>query len=1211
MCRIANRLSNSLFGGLFKFLLIFALLCGGVASPTAPTARAAPDTPTSPDDTPITLVSSAATRYTLADPKLFWYTGVPACPPTATAASSDQNNGGEYTELIRRIATYGSTVRTLYSEQRNCNQGQVASNLVADNDFLYWLNGQGLQMLSTNANPGDAPQLMNALVAGFGEVADGGDKVFTINYVGNNNYAVSYVLKANKQKVAIASYDSFPSNLQWDGTYLYYKVNGNLIRVNPGVDSGITIVPAVSSYFAEGRRLTFCTINPFHCFFSNTVYVAKGRQVFVYNNENNSLGSTPVYTSVDPNATIAELITDFSKLYLFEGRPIPCSPEPCFPSYNYVLNRTTRGGGTVDALYTFGPTLFNGPSNLRANSDYLFWQENEQIQRIAKDASALPQVNLRITGMEITQGIQNLSNSVLLVKGRRTFVRLYVKSDGVSIANVGAQLVATSLESGPLAPVNTVGTKITVRNSPSRNDIEQSFLFELPWSWTQQNSLTLRATLNPYKVPLEPNYSDNGNTTSVSFLPSPTLSAEFYRLNYTLGGTTYRPRISADVLKTYSWIMRAYPIGGAIGTNFKPRLWDVDGNTWLGSYVNRTHPDCTKSKIGSSDLNLCASYYTNGWLKYYRDHGWVPNTNDFYYGMISDSSGNFPRGQALYSKTSVGPSGTPCSPFNLGCGWDTDGSYADWYAGHEMGHSLGRAHPTASAALCGNSASDNSYPYPNGQIGPNDGSMEGFDVGDPSFGIARRVYPGTTWNDVMSYCNNQWISDYTYTGMYNYMISHPTAVVAANVGVINGDLLSVAGAIDTAEKSGSFAMVRRLTTATSLVAPTPGTYAIRLLGESDNLLAETAFTPNPAEDSPLSGFDLVIDFVAGTRKVQLVDTGSNSVLAIQTVSANPPTISDVALVAASNPVTGTVTLGWTASDPDGDTLTFDIFYSRDNGATFQPVQMNAIGTSSQIDTAVLGGSGTAILRVVASDGVNTAEAASAPFVMANKAPEPYILLPEDNLHIHYGQLVNFNAMAFDPQDGLVGEAGFAWQDAGGNLLGNGPLISLDALPVGTNVITLLVTNSVGETATTTVTVIVDDDLSLPGPTLTAAPDPISWQISVDTTTAQTAPLTINNAGSGSLTWSAISDQPWLTLDVISGTVSADGDPMTINVTADPNGLAANQTHVGHITVTTSGLDPVQSVEIPVSLSIGNVWDQPASVAPPGGEQKVYLPLVQR
>src|SRR5262249_53066669 len=68
-----------------------------------------------------------------------------------------------------------------------------------------------------------------------------------------------------------------------------------------------------------------------------------------------------------------------------------------------------------------------------------------------------------------------------------------------------------------------------------------------------------------------------------------------------------------------------------------------------------------------------------------------------------------------------------------------------------------------------------SYPYPNGNIGPtpNTYHMEGFDVGDASLGLPLRVYPGTSWNDVMTYCNNQWISDYNYNAMYSYAIAHP------------------------------------------------------------------------------------------------------------------------------------------------------------------------------------------------------------------------------------------------------------------------------------------------------------------------------------------------------------------------------------------------------------------------------------------------------
>ena len=236
-----------------------------------------------------------------------------------------------------------------------------------------------------------------------------------------------------------------------------------------------------------------------------------------------------------------------------------------------------------------------------------------------------------------------------------------------------------------------------------------------------------------------------------------------------------------------------------------------------------------------------------------------------------------------------------------------------------------------------------------------------------------------------------------------------------------------------------------------------------------------------------------MNVVPGTRKVQLVRT-STAGAGHPLDQRQPATVSNVALQGAPNPVSGVVTLTWTASDADGDPLTFDIPYSRDNGVTFQPIAAGLATTSTQIDTAQLGGSGTARLRVIASDGANTGFGDSATFVMANHPPQPAILNPENNLHIHYGQLVNFSGMALDAQDGTVADAGLVWTDRPGTTPWGGPLISLDNLPVGTNVITLQATNSIGLTASTTVTVIVDDNLDLPGPTLSAGPAQVSWQV---------------------------------------------------------------------------------------------------------------------
>jgi hypothetical protein len=1207
----------------FLLFLLAVLLSGsGLIALNAP-AKAETDAPL---DTPVTLVGSGVTSYALAAPKLFWHTGIPQCPPALQGENADSANAQapDEIETIQRIATYGSDKRALYSQSQNCNQGKILSNIVVDADYIYWIGPQGLMQLSTNANPGDPAQLVNAFVQSPGELAVASDRIYAIyNNSGGSNTKVGYVWKNNHQLVTLATPGNYAGNIQTDDKYVYFLVGTTLRRIDPNTASNVALTTSVTGYYPEGSRLIFCSINPFQCFYSDNVYVAKSASIYIYNNNTSSLGSA-IYTSVDSTASVRELVTDFSRLFFIESRQTNCSP---FCSYTDIILRSTRSGGSPVGIYTYGPNFSSGVIHLTSDGTYIFWQEAGMLQRMAGDASALPSINMKVTGIEVTQGIQDTGNSVLLVKNRRTFVRVYVKSDGAAVSGVTALLTKRG-DPFTLSPVNQSGTKITVRNSPNRTDLEQSFLFELPWSWTTGSSLTMDFTLNPYKVPLEPNYADNTTSATVSFNNSPNLSVEFFRLNYKIGGTTYKPRITQDVLATYSWIMRAYPLGGAVGQNFKPRLWDVDGGTTLGKWVNRTDPDCYDVYDDpDDDVGLCASYFTNGWLFYYRVATMMGQlnvglkTNAFYYGMISDASNNFPRGQAIYDKTSVGPTGIPGSPFSLGSGWDTDGTYADWYAAHEIGHSLGRAHPNAgsddpatknTAENCRHSRSDPGYPYGNtsssaAPIGPASGIMEGFDFGDPAFGIARAIYPSSQWNDMMSYCVRQWISDYTYEGIYSYMIGHPSleAEMPANVAV-NGDFLMAAGSIKSDGSAANFALLRRLSSVVNVPPITPGAYTLRLLDAGSNVLADYAFTPDTSDDANVLTFGQVVNFVAGTRTIQVIKTSGGQVLVSVPVSANAPTISNVALQGAPNPVSGVVTLGWTASDPDGDLLTFDIAYSRDNGVTFEPVAVNVTGSSTQVDTASLGGSGTAILRVTASDGVNLAFADSAPFTMANKPPQPFILTPGAETHIHWGQLVNFSGLAIDAQDGTVADAGLSWQDTGGNVLGTGPLFSTTNLPVGVNVISLVATNSVGVSASAAVTVTVDDDLNLPGPTLSAGPGLVGWQVENGSTTLQTANIVINNSGSGNLDWTASENVAWLSLSATSGTLNAADDSTTITVTADPTGLAGDQTYATDITLNNAA-DPTQTITIHVTLSLGDVH----TVINSPVIQTLYLPIIIR
>jgi hypothetical protein len=270
-----------------------------------------------------------------------------------------------------------------------------------------------------------------------------------------------------------------------------------------------------------------------------------------------------------------------------------------------------------------------------------------------------------------------------------------------------------------------------------------------------------------------------------------------------------------------------------------------------------------------------------------------------------------------------------------------------------------------------------------------------------------------------------------------------------------------------------------------------------------------------------------------------------------------------------------------------------VLYSRDGSATFEPLRFNVDGSTAQVDTAGLGGGGAAIFRVVATDGVLSAETDSPQFTMANKPPVPRILSPYDGFHMRYGQLVNLTGEAPDLQDG-VGDDQFVWSNQNGEL-GNGALLSTSSLPVGKNQIQLSATNRDGLSASATITVFVDDDLNLPGPTLSAGPLQVGWHVASGTTQPQTAEVQVNNSGDGTLSWKATSDAPWLTLSAASGTA-----PTILTLTANPGGVGNGATATANLRLVAPGApgQPDQTIVIPVFLTVGKLFGSSGASAPP-------------
>lgn len=1188
---------------------VLMLLCTLSIAP-APASSAPFATSAAPQaqEQPTVLVPSPVYSYTLAGSKIFWTT-------------SGKWTCGEFGEKVgvqslNRIATYGSPVRQLFLREPKPCEGFLLgfSALVADDQYIYFLdlNNDGLFRLSTNANVGEAPELLDAdwqgLAIDLGAVYGFGFQ--------NGSTVIKRFSKTDSSVKALTTVPANASFLSSDGKYLYWRSGDKLMRYELSTGAQATFTASgVTSYYATGEIEVCNGI----CTVANYVYVAQGKNIIRYAN-GTTTSSTPFYLSPDSSARIYSMTADkANNLFFFEQRTTSC-PLPCFPNDTDLLIRIANSGSqaSVIAVEALVDTQ-DARMNLTTDGTFVFWKiwNYTDVKRLPTNAGALPLTNMRITGIEVTQGIQNLNNSVPLIRGRRTFVRVYVQSDGDPVPGVTMHL---SNDANPLQekvyPINDVGPRITVPKTRVREDLNNSFLFELPLSWTYSD-LKLRAELNPNRVPPQASYANNSRTFGpFSFVPSPRLEVQLVEFAYRLNNVNYIPT-AQDEQGVISLARRLLPLASTPGyiedlsSGFRPNV-TLQSDDGLPSRVDQTNEECKSLLVKNPDgtikadyRNMCATYYANGQLAKLRS-AWGLAENTFMYGMIAHPPEISVRG--VNTGTSSGAAESPETAI------------------HEIVHSLGRNHPFSGSVdddnKCGNSLNDGGYdkeyPYPDSQIGPTGGDLMGFEGGDASLGIAKatRPAPATSsspgWYDIIGYCGPQWISDYTYTHVLDFMNANPPALLqSTGSSRVSGDFLSVIGLINPSNGATIIHDLSRLNAVAAIPSRTPGVYSIRLLNGQGKVVADYRFTPEMAHNGAgMLAFNQVVPFVANTTQLRIVNIASGQTLISRTISADAPVVSNVTLQGTTNPVVGNAMLTWSASDADGDALKFDVLYSRNGGATFQPLQINLHTTSAQIDTSQLGG-GQTIFRVLASDGANTAQADSAPFTVAAKPPQPRILNPGDGARVHWGTLINFMGEATDPQDGGVSGSGLIWTNQKGMKLGTGAVLTRDDLPVGVNKITLTATNSAGLSASASVTVIVDDNLNLPGPTLSVGPTQIGWHVAPGTTTPQTAQLTISNAGSGDLNWTASSNQPWLTVSAASGTVKAREGATKLTVTANPSGLQRDKSHLATLTLSkpASGGEPAQTIVIPASLSVGETFNPPAQA--PSNSRRIYLPFIRR
>lgn len=226
--------------------------------------------------------------------------------------------------------------------------------------------------------------------------------------------------------------------------------------------------------------------------------------------------------------------------------------------------------------------------------------------------------------------------------------------------------------------------------------------------------------------------------------------------------------------------------------------------------------------------------------------------------------------------------------------------------------------------------------------------------------------------------DQRWIDN----GQYGTLLGTVTA--AAMQAASTSPYLIVSGYIYTATNSATLSPAFLQDTPNDLPLPA-GPCSVELLDAADAVLAAgfvdlaaplhiTPADPNAPEiELPSSEpfFSVSLPWSAAAAKLRVVCGGST--LLTQTRSANAPAV-DFSNVSEGANLSGNTNIAWTGSDVDGGTLSFQLQFSEDGGATWLPITPLGSSGSFDLDTTRLPSGAGRMLRVLATDGFNTSYA---------------------------------------------------------------------------------------------------------------------------------------------------------------------------------------------------------------------------------------------
>jgi hypothetical protein len=723
---------------------------------------------------------------------------------------------------------------------------------------------------------------------------------------------------------------------------------------------------------------------------------------------------------------------------------------------------------------------------------------------------------LIFNGMEITQGIQNMKESVKLIADKRTFVRAYLNTDlTLPLSSTIIGVLQLYHEDSGLDNISAAESRIRSLNSITftslynqSTDVEsqriyanESLNFELPPNWITEGQarLEFQAYVDGKWIQLLCNnnithLASACNSINLSrlvyFEKSSPILIRLFETKYWNENKTFEPRIQ-DVYHLSSWLKRIYPTANVDITNvLLPVTVSALNNE---SRFQNDMSMCMAVNSKLTELLMLPIILGSDWDFRTRSYALVSDGSD--QGIVEFGS-HFMRGCSQFPPgllpVASGPTGfpginaNPANSFN----WDLDSSYGDWYGSHEIAHMYNRSHVPNNLDCHGipGQPLDQKYPYINGGLSGLKDKYVGYDPGDPNLGIKQKIYSPEFSSDIMSYGCDQWISDYTYEGIHHYLcmldfLFHKSGCRKGNFTDLDKDSMSmylhsklspdnnklklfILGTINLSKHTVNIDQISAINSSFVTPRPVSSPFSITIMEKNDRVLARypfepKKFTPVPNKDN-IALISEVVPYYNNAKKIIISEDKSQ--LMAKLVSNNDPYVIILSPNGGQNfKREDTIYVKWSGMDYDDDRLTYSLLYSPNSGKSWQTVESEIKGSGYEINADKLQGSNYAKFRIIAMDGINTGIGDSDTFIVENKAPQSYIISPANNSKFFFKQDIVFNGAASDLEDGNLDGRSMRWISDNEHLLGYGRMVSATGFSAGMHNVTLVATDYYGFT----------------------------------------------------------------------------------------------------------------------------------------------------